>query len=823
MQVRLIPPSESGLDEIVIDDPVFSVGRNHQPFESYPAQIVGQLSRRHARIFKENGQLFLVDTGSRNGTSLNGKKLKDKPVSLSNGDVISFSSRLTYSVIVEEQPTPDSTVLASEAEIRLSLIPNESAIEPIVVTRFPFLVSKTDRVFADCPAEYAQDIRYISRKHAYFYAKDSEVYIEDLGSTNGTYVNEVRLSEQPVPIKTGDLIGFGGKRLCYAVNIAIEHPVKEPMTEIQKNDVETKLEEIVDQQKTTFVANPNSFLEIFCAPREESGSPTEDEVNPEIEPPQKSPRPAKTAIGRFLRKSRIFLQQARAALSDETTDKRRIRIITAVTVLIVAGGLALYWTGQSKRGIQEFMNQSDYERALELANDYLEEHPDDKEISKIATEAMLKYRVPQWTGFIEKKDYRNAREVIREATEEDTAHNEENVKLIGVLEWVGNLEQFIDYRGGIEAPLTIFKHEQPASDLIQWWDSDQEGHSKSLHLIANSVPEFKAVHARTFKDLRILKNEQSLYLKAVEQLKTTIANKLDSSQARELAAVFDKFEQKYPRIEGMDLVRHDLDLYLEFEELIERKDLRGVIAFLSENPVTIPPFKQKIEDLTGQKLPSAEFRESYLQSSEAWRSGNIDEAIEILAKLAQSAGSEFATPELERKKHIRDRFKVLGATLGTENYGAELLEFHSLLDQQEDIYFLDAIDSEVKAQTDQISKQALKEMDSATTTWKSYVANGRITGIQRLEPGISALFRTQANRLSKAYRHAERAMRFFIAAQVNYSSEQKALYDEVSREARLQLQSLVERENVLDPETLKAKLKLLPEPSEPPADKSVAP
>ncbi|MCI0668243.1 MAG: FHA domain-containing protein, partial [Methylococcaceae bacterium] len=532
MQVKLIPSPGSGLDEIIIEDQVFSVGRNHKPFESYPAAIVGQLSRRHARIFKENGQLFLVDTGSRNGTSLNGKKLKDNPVSVSNGDVIGFSSQLIYSVAVDDRKSPDSTVLASDAEIRLVLIPSETALESIVVTRFPFLVSKTDRVFAKSPPEYAQDIRYLSRKHAYFYVKDAEVHIEDLGSTNGTYVNEVRLSEQPATLKNGDTLGFGGKRLVYGVNIEIKYPLKSAMTGLPDNGVETRMQEIVDQQKTTFVANPNSFLEIFCAGQDESESPIEEEINPEIDNLAKSPGPAKTPVGRFYRKSRIFLQQARAALSEETTDKRKIWIIAAAFALITAAGAALYWKDASKRDIQDFMEQANYERALELANDYLEEHPDDKEIGRIATEAMLKYRVPRWVDSIQNKEYRNAREIIGEAADEDTAHNDENAKLIGVLEWVGNLEQFIDYRGGIEAPLTIFKHEQPIGDLLEWWEVDEEGHSKSLHLIANSVPQFKAIHARTFKDLRILKNDQSLYLKAIEQLKAAIATKLASHQAQ---------------------------------------------------------------------------------------------------------------------------------------------------------------------------------------------------------------------------------------------------------------------------------------------------
>ncbi|MGH8548507.1 MAG: FHA domain-containing protein [Methylococcales bacterium] len=823
MQVKLIPSPESGLEEIIIDDQVFSVGRNHKPFETYPPAVVGQLSRRHARIFKENGLVFLVDTGSRNGTSLNQKKLKDTPVSLSSGDVIGFSNQLIYSVVIDDRKSPDSTVLASDAEIRLTLVASETALEPIVVTRFPFLVSKTDRVFANSAPEYAQDIRYLSRKHAYFYAKDAEVYIEDLGSTNGTYVNGARLSEQPATLNNGDTIGFGGKRLVYTVNIAIKHPLREAMTDLLNNGVETRMREIVDQQKTTFIANPNSFLEIFCAVAEESPTPVEDEIDPEIESPAKNPKPAKTPIGRFYRKARIFLRQARSVLAEESTDSKKPWIIVAVIVLIITAGLALYWKGANKRDIQNVMDQANYERGLELASEYLEQHPEDRDIRRIATEAMLRVRVPQWIDFIQEKEYQKAREMIGEATDQDTRHNEESAKLIGVLEWVGNLEQFVDERGGIDAPLTIFKHEQPITALLEWWERDEENHTKALQLIANSIPRFEAIGSRAFSDLRKLQNDRSLHLKAIEQLKAAIAEKLDRDQGLELREIFDKFAQKYPRIEGMDQLRRDLESYLALKQEIERKHLGSVIAFLSENPLTTPPFRDKVAELTNSELPSEEFRESYRRSSEAWRSGNVDEAIAILGELSETAGREFAGPELERKKNIRARFRGLDAIRDTGNYRAGLLEFYSLLDEQEDTYFLDAIDSEVKQQIDSIAKAAEQEMKMAESAWQTYLANGKITGIQRLESGISQVFRTQAKRLSDAGLHAVRAIRDYEAARVSYAPERKALYDEISRETKLQRQSLTERENVLDPKTLKAKLDLLPEPPHSVSDDPIEP
>ncbi len=53
-----------------------------------------------------------------------------------------------------------------------------------------------------------QDDTFISQLHARVFAQDSEVYVEDLGSTNGTYLNGQKLS-RAMPISKGDRVQIG--------------------------------------------------------------------------------------------------------------------------------------------------------------------------------------------------------------------------------------------------------------------------------------------------------------------------------------------------------------------------------------------------------------------------------------------------------------------------------------------------------------------------------------------------------------------------------------------------------------------------------------
>jgi len=48
----------------------------------------------------------------------------------------------------------------------------------------------------------------ISRRHARFFVRDDNIFLEDLGSTNGTFLNGERIST-PQQLRAGDVITFG--------------------------------------------------------------------------------------------------------------------------------------------------------------------------------------------------------------------------------------------------------------------------------------------------------------------------------------------------------------------------------------------------------------------------------------------------------------------------------------------------------------------------------------------------------------------------------------------------------------------------------------
>ena len=50
----------------------------------------------------------------------------------------------------------------------------------------------------------------VSRQHCEVFEANGMLMVRDLGSLNGTFIGEMRLAEQPMPVKPGDLLTVGG-------------------------------------------------------------------------------------------------------------------------------------------------------------------------------------------------------------------------------------------------------------------------------------------------------------------------------------------------------------------------------------------------------------------------------------------------------------------------------------------------------------------------------------------------------------------------------------------------------------------------------------
>ncbi len=816
LDIVLKPLSRPELGEIRIDGSMFAVGRTEPPFASYEHDILEMLSRRHARLFCEEGVVYLADLDSRNGTTVNRATIAQTPCRLRDGDEVCFGGVLSYRV--EIAPRAGTPRRAPEG-FSLTLTPASAGtdLQPIVITRFPFLVSKSDAVFSRYQNEHGRQLSFLSRRHAHIFQKDGGACIEDLDSSNGTFVDGLRLQEHAVPLEDGMLLAFGGDHFTYRVSISKESGSQATNPGARVQAAENKPAERktagtmpAASDKTTFVVAPTSFLDIFCVDEEPSESvESKSSTLPDV--------PVKAPVARRTRgRSAVLLSELAAVFAGPERDRTWRSWWKGAAIAAVLGAVAvtLYLRGASERDLKEAVARGEYAQAASLANRALEQRPDDADLRALATEAALKANVPVWLAKLQARDFDGAKAVLAGLSELGI-RNPDLRPLVGELEWLGKLERLVSVRGGPDAPIRIYVDEDTIAALIERWNDNTGEHQRALARIASFVPQFAAPYAEALTHLRKLQSDATVYLAAIERLKTSIAAELNRDDPQALVAVLKETAEKYPGLGGLDNLRQDLASYIEI-----RKEARGrksgrLFALLLKAHFVTPPFQEGFRALAaGRQLPGEELIRQYAAATQPWKDGNATDSLAGLQKISAGPWAEAIAGELARRQAVVSQFAAVQQSRAASDYPEQLLAFRASLDPDEDVYFARATQADLESQKDKALVRAQESMNRARASWQEYRNNGVIEAGQRVETTISNTFRTRARLLSEARRQAQQATQIYAQVNAAAPAQWSTIRDEIRIEAEQQRNALLELRNVLAPELLKGKLALLGESSD---------
>lgn len=651
--VVLEPLTHPELGEIRIERELFAIGRAETPFATARADIVADLSRRHAKIFFEHGAAYVADLDSKNGTTVNGEDVRAMPRRLRDGDELRLAGVLAFRVRIEPRARQASANETATIAVTLKPERDDLGLETIVVTSFPFLVSKTDQTFARYRDAFPHQVNYLSRRHAMFFVADGEVFLEDLGSTNGTFIDGKRLDEGAVAIGEGGRIAFGGNHFVYRVGIArgsaaeptvtqarmqpeaaasaspaTPAPTSTPsqeMTRPPQPAAQTNAALAADDAKpaagqidaayasapatpppqpladvedrTTFIAAPHSFLDIYCI---DAASPDEDEVNPEAGSQTVEPirRTQHRGAGRFAR----FVSELSVALGGSgEVDMRRVSRWASVTLaLLVVLAATLYLRGAPEREMQSLLASGRFEQASQLADGYLGQHPSDARFRAAGTEAAMKWLVPPWLAALRGHDFARARSNVAFMTAL-THHNPDIAPLARMIGWIGDLDAYWAARGGADAPIRIYHDESVIKSLIERWNDDVNAHQRELDQIVSYVPAFGDTYADALSHLRQLESDESVYVAALDRLKTAIEAALNDARddpLQALSAMLDDYGERYRRLAGLDVVRADLTRYRQIKAEARAGHAQAVADALRSARFATPQFQAHAAGLT---------------------------------------------------------------------------------------------------------------------------------------------------------------------------------------------------------------------------------
>lgn len=192
---RLIRIGRSPDSDIVVDYPI--------------------VSWEHARIYERNGQLILEDLNSRNGTAIN-----------------QLQNRITEAAL---QPEDDVylgsfKIPASRLLVDHHTVVGEAAYKPVAFTGDSMIIGR------DPQCEQPIDNAMISWHHARLARTTEGIFVEDLGSLNGTFVDGIRISGR-VRIAAGQEVGLGSVRFQLLEGGALQRREYNGNVSIQAVDV----------------------------------------------------------------------------------------------------------------------------------------------------------------------------------------------------------------------------------------------------------------------------------------------------------------------------------------------------------------------------------------------------------------------------------------------------------------------------------------------------------------------------------------------------------------------------------------------------------
>ncbi len=476
MRLRL-HPRETHLLPIEVNTNLFTIGRGEEAFAEYDRSIVARLSRRHAKLFEQDGAVYVADLNSRNGTMLNGKSVDAVPYRIADGDELEVG-KLVFRIELTETPT-DGVETEADVTMVLETAHEENDLTPIVVTRFPFLVSRDSEIFTpyrELPdGRAANEVEFISTKHAHFYLQDNQVYLEDLNSTNGTLLNDVKVQDQPQMVNSGDLIAFGGDYFEYRV-LVLRADDSVDRTVLQDIDRDHSSE------GTIFVDSPTSFIDIFDTQDKMSDQPQPSVPSiqefPDHSEPLDSSRPEKIEPDK-----KAAPKPAPAPKHSGEKPKTTAKVWRYVGILLllgaVGGGYYFYTLQPSAQKLEQVLYQGDYAEGAQIAKALLAQGSVQGETERLVTVALLRAYVPQWLQGYRAKDMA----AMAQANDQLRAAGTMLPQMYDyaeLLEWAG------------ESQFLLSQSDTSASELTRvrnWWVFNSAKRQTTLERLAAYVPE----------------------------------------------------------------------------------------------------------------------------------------------------------------------------------------------------------------------------------------------------------------------------------------------------------------------------------------------
>ncbi len=253
MRFRVIRGPDEGKSQSISQGSNFFIGRD--TVSCHLVLTDASSSRKHAAVhLNEENKVVITDLGSQNGTYVNGKMIHE-PVVLQSGDLITIGKNELEFITAEDKA--GAQVVSSQAGARAGSQQSLSLLEP--GTRIAIGRDSSNQIVLKHP--------HVSRQHAVIEVTEQGPYIRDLNSTNGTYVDGVRVAGTEF-LSPDSVIRISGYRLSMEDFQVVRHDETAGQIEIEVRDLSQVVtlpggEERVILNNLNFTIKPREFVAVL--------------------------------------------------------------------------------------------------------------------------------------------------------------------------------------------------------------------------------------------------------------------------------------------------------------------------------------------------------------------------------------------------------------------------------------------------------------------------------------------------------------------------------------------------------------------------------
>jgi len=205
MSVLTLYRDDVRVDEHVLMRAVVSLGRH--PDNDIVLDDLA-LSRFHARVERRGDRYVVVDLGSQNGVFLNGVRISGE-AAIRPGDRVGIGRYVgVFNESVDHPVRPGKAAAASPQKAGthtgpcLVMLHDGNEVDRFALKPDGMVIGRSQR------CDVVIGLLALSRRHARVrQGSDGEWYVEDLGSQNGTYLNDLPVTA-PAQLTSGDVLNF---------------------------------------------------------------------------------------------------------------------------------------------------------------------------------------------------------------------------------------------------------------------------------------------------------------------------------------------------------------------------------------------------------------------------------------------------------------------------------------------------------------------------------------------------------------------------------------------------------------------------------------